>query len=116
MGTAGEVRNILISGHLAHPVTLEPDGSPQVSLVWVGVDGDEIVARHLGVWRKVANIKRDRRVALSMETGGHAANRFAEYLVVYDTARITEDGAATALGLRVPPLPGVWSDPAAAIL
>ena len=49
MGTAAEVRNILISGHLAHPVTLEPDGSPQVSLVWVGVDGDEIVARHLGV-------------------------------------------------------------------
>jgi hypothetical protein len=31
---------------LAHLVTLEPDGPPQVSVAWVGLDGDEIVAAH----------------------------------------------------------------------
>jgi PPOX class probable F420-dependent enzyme len=88
-----EVRNVLTSGQLAHLVTLEPDGSPHVTCVWVGLDGDEIVAGHLGVWRKVANIQRDPRVALSMETGGYTANGLAEYLVIDDTARIIEGGA-----------------------
>jgi PPOX class probable F420-dependent enzyme len=92
-----EVRGALTSGHLAHLVTLEPNGSPQVTLVWVGLEGDEIVAGHLGVWRKVANLKRDPRVVLSMETGGHAANGLAEYLVIYGRARITEGGAPELL-------------------
>jgi len=37
-------------------VTLNPDGSPQVTVVWVGLDGDEIVAAHLPEHRKVCNI------------------------------------------------------------
>jgi hypothetical protein len=37
------VRQALTAGHLAHLVTLNKDGSPQVSIVWVGLDGDEIV-------------------------------------------------------------------------
>ena len=92
-----EVRSVLTSGHLAHLVTLGPDGSPQVTVVWVGLDGDEIVAGHLGAWRKVVNIRRDPRVALSMETDVVAANGLAEYLVVYGTARITEGGAPELL-------------------
>ena len=50
------VRQALTSGHLAHLVTLNADGSPQVTLVWVGLDGDEIVCAHLGSWQKVKNI------------------------------------------------------------
>ena len=91
------VLNALNSGHLAHLVTLEPDGSPQVSVVWVGVEDDEIVAAHLAVSRKVANMRLDPRVALSMETGGFAANGLPEYLVVYGTARITPGGAPQLL-------------------
>jgi PPOX class probable F420-dependent enzyme len=97
MELSEEVRAALTAGHLAHLVTLEPDGSPQVTMVWVGLEGEEIVAGHLGVWRKVANIGRDPRVALSLETGGRAANGLAEYLVVYGTARITEGGAPELL-------------------
>jgi PPOX class probable F420-dependent enzyme len=97
MELSEEVRVALTAGHLAHLVTLEPDGSPQVTIVWVGLEGDEIVAGHLGVWRKVANIGRDPRVVLSIETGGRAANGLAEYLVVYGTARITEGGAPELL-------------------
>lgn len=37
-------RAVLESDAFAHLVTLEPDGSPQVTVVWVGLDGDEIVS------------------------------------------------------------------------
>ena len=56
-------RAVLQSPALAHLVTLNPDGSPQVTVVWVGLDGDEIVAAHLPEHRKVRNIRNDSRVA-----------------------------------------------------
>ena len=65
------VQAILESSALAHLVTVGRDGSPQVSIVWVGLDGDEIVAGHLAERRKVRNIRNDPRVALSFETSGH---------------------------------------------
>jgi hypothetical protein len=50
-------------------VTLSPGGSPQVTIVWVGLDADEIVAAHLPDHRKVRNIRNDPRLAPSIETG-----------------------------------------------
>jgi PPOX class probable F420-dependent enzyme len=91
------VRAVLTSSALAHLVTLDPDGSPQVSIVWVGLDGDEIVAGHLADRRKVRNIRNDDRVALSFETGTHNDRGLVEYLVVHGTARITEGGAPDLL-------------------
>jgi PPOX class probable F420-dependent enzyme len=90
-------RAVLDSSALAHLVTLNPDGSPQVTVVWVGLDGNEIVAAHLPEHRKVRNIRNDRRVALSIETSTRNAMGLNEYLVVYGTARITEGGAAELL-------------------
>ena len=87
----------LTSGKLAHLVTLNPDGSPQVSAVWVGLDGDEIVSGHLGDRQKLRNVRRDPRVALSLETGEINEIGLAEYLVVRGTGRITEGGAAELL-------------------
>jgi hypothetical protein len=68
MQLSEEVRAALTSGHLAHLVTIEPDGSPQVTVVWVGLEGDEILTGHFTLRRKVANMKRDPRVVLSVET------------------------------------------------
>ena len=90
-------RAVLESGALAHLVTLNPDGSPQVTVVWVGLDGDEIVAAHLAQHRKVANIRNDARVALSLETQQRNPMGLTEYLVIYGTARVTEGGAAEIL-------------------
>lgn len=90
-------RAVLESAALAHLVTLEPDGRPQVSIVWVGLDGDEIVAAHLPLHRKIRNLRRDPRVALSIEAGSHNALGLAEYLVVHGRARITEGGAPELL-------------------
>jgi len=92
-----QARRGLVQGHLAHLVTLEPDGSPQVTIVWIGIERDEIVSGHLGAWRKVRNIQRDPRVTLSIETGGNDANGLGEYLVVRGRARATEGGAPELL-------------------
>lgn len=90
-------RAALTAGHCAHLVTLNADGSPQVSVVWVGLDGDEIVSAHLDDRLKLRNARRDPRVALSLETGVVNEYGLMEYLVVRGTARVTEGGAAPLL-------------------
>src|SRR6266699_1935293 len=90
-------RAVLQSPALAHLLTLNPDGSPQVTVVWVGLAVDEIVAAHLPEHGKVRNIRNDSRVALSVESQTRNAMGLTEYLVVYGTARITEGGAAELL-------------------
>lgn len=90
-------RALLESAALAHLVTLEADGRPQVSVVWVGLEGDEIVAGHLPENRKVRNIRRDPRVALTIEADSRNAMGLDEYLIVHGHARITEGGAAELL-------------------
>lgn len=93
-----EVRAALTAGRLAHFVTLNSDGSPQVAIVWIGVEGDEIVSGHLfPQQQKVRNIRRDPRVALSLETGGRNEMGLDHYLVVHGRARITEGGAPELL-------------------
>lgn len=90
-------RALLESAALAHLVTLEADGRPQVSVVWVGLEGNEIVAGHLPENRKVRNIRRDPRVALTIEADTRNAMGLDEYLIVHGHARITEGGAAELL-------------------
>ena len=82
---------------LAHLVTIERDGRPQVSIVWIGLDGDELVAAHLPEHRKIRNIRRDPRVALSVEAGTRNEIGLDEYVVVHGRARVTEGGAGELL-------------------
>jgi PPOX class probable F420-dependent enzyme len=91
-------RAALTAGHLAHVVTLNPDGSPQVAIVWVGLEDGEIVSGHLrGTQQKLRNLRRDPRISLSLETGVRNAMGLDEYLVVHGRARITEGGAPELL-------------------
>jgi PPOX class probable F420-dependent enzyme len=92
-----DARQALSAGHLAHFVTLNPDGSPQVSVVWVGLEGDGIVMAHLAGGRKVSNLRRDPRVSLSMVTGGRNELGLDHYLVVHGTARLVEGGGPELL-------------------
>lgn len=92
-----EAREALTGGHLGHLVTLNPDGSPQVSVVWIGLDGDDIVVGHLMGGRKVTNIARDSRVALTVEADGANPVGMTNYLVVHGTARLEEGGAPELL-------------------
>jgi PPOX class probable F420-dependent enzyme len=59
-------RDLLESDAVAHVVTLDEDGAPQVTAAWVGLDGDEIVFATLPDQRKLKNLRRDPRVALSI--------------------------------------------------
>ena len=90
-------RSPLESDRLAHLVTINPDGSPQISLVWVGLEGDEIVLAHLGVGQKMRNIERDPRVALSIEGPTVPPPGLQQYLVIHGTAYITEGGGPELL-------------------
>ena len=90
-------RELIDSGRLAHLVTTNKDGSPQVTIVWTGTDGDELVTAHFGNYQKLRNVRRDDRVALSIETDQTNAAGLTQYLVVYGRARISEGGAAELL-------------------
>jgi PPOX class probable F420-dependent enzyme len=91
-------RELLESDALAHLVTLNPDGSPQVTCVWVGLDGDELVSGHLAsTQRKLENVRRDPRVALSVEGTRLHPPGLKEYLVVHGRARLVEGGAPELL-------------------
>ena len=97
MAIPESARKVIDSGRLVHFVTVNRDGSPQVSIVWAGTDGDDVVMAHFGEYRKVKNVRRDPRVSLSIETDSVNAQGLTEYLVVHGTARIVEGGAAELL-------------------
>ena len=51
--------------------TLMPDGSPQVSIVWVDADDDHILINTAEGRLKPENIRRDNRVAVSIFDAGN---------------------------------------------
>jgi PPOX class probable F420-dependent enzyme len=91
-------RELIESGALGHLVTLNADGSPQVTCVWIGVEGDELVSGHLRLdQQKLRNIRRDPRVVLSFEGTRIHPPGLKEYLVVHGRARLEEGGAPELL-------------------
>ena len=58
-------RRILQEKSFAHLATLMPDGSPQVTPVWVDVEGDEIVINTAEGRVKPRNLRNDPRVAIA---------------------------------------------------
>jgi PPOX class probable F420-dependent enzyme len=90
-------RDLIGKGSDATLVTLNPDGSPQVSVVWVALqstpDGDELVTAHLAEHKKVRNIRNDPRVAVTILSLDAAGQGMRPYLSVTGTARIVEGGA-----------------------
>jgi PPOX class probable F420-dependent enzyme len=109
-------RDLIESGALAHLCTINADGTPQVAIVWMGVDGDELVSGHLmQTQQKLRNVRRDPRVVISFEAKGSNPIGMRDYLVVRGTARVTEGGAPELLhrlaqthvgpGTKFPPMP-----------
>ena len=49
------VREVIEKGPFADLTTLNPNGSPQVTVVWVGIEGEEFVMGHLAMHQKVKN-------------------------------------------------------------
>ena len=106
-------RAAVVSGRLVHLATINADGTPQVTCIYVGWDGDEIVAGHLGDQVKLRNLRRDPRVTLSVESDIEFEG-FSPYLVIQGIARVEEGGAVPLLrritGGQFPPPGGDWPE------
>jgi PPOX class probable F420-dependent enzyme len=93
-------RELIGEGTDATLVTINPDGSPQATVVWVALestpDGDELVAAHLHEYQKTRNIRRDPRVAVTILSTNHPGQQ-TPYLAITGTARIVEGGAPALL-------------------
>jgi PPOX class probable F420-dependent enzyme len=89
-------REAVSSGRLVHLVTINKDGTPQVTCVYAGWDGDDIVTGHLADHVKLHNIRRDPRVTLSVESDLEVEG-FSPYLVIMGIARVEEGGAVPLL-------------------
>jgi PPOX class probable F420-dependent enzyme len=91
-------KELIGGGALGHLVTIGRDGRPQVTCVWVAVDGDDLLTAHLNPGlRKLENVRRDPRVTISFEGSNLRPPGLREYVVVQGRAAIEEGGAPELL-------------------
>jgi PPOX class probable F420-dependent enzyme len=96
-------RNLIGKGADATLVTLNPDGSPHLSLVWAALqstpNGDELVVGHLSKngSKKVRNVRNDSRVAVMIVSPAGPGHPISLWLSINGTARIVEGGAPELL-------------------
>ncbi|WP_327091153.1 PPOX class F420-dependent oxidoreductase [Nonomuraea sp. NBC_01738] len=76
--------------------TINPDGSPQSSVVWVSRDGDEVLISTERGRRKERNMCRDPRVGLTVFDLGDPEM----YVEIRGTATVAED-AGRAVAVRI---------------
>ena len=85
-----KVKTMLQKPVFVHLATLMKSGSPQVSPVWVDVDGDTILINSAVGRLKDKNIRTDARVALSATD---PANPYHAIMIRGRVKEITTDGA-----------------------
>ena len=92
-----EALALIGSAVVATVVTLNADGSPHISAAWIGLEDGELVFGTLRDQRKLRNLRRDPRIAVTLQ--GERINQWGlrEYLVIDGTARVTEGGAPELL-------------------
>jgi PPOX class probable F420-dependent enzyme len=96
-GLSDQALELLASNAVAIVATLDADGSPHLSSAWVGLEGGEVLIGTLDDQRKLQNLRRDPRIALTIQSEQINEWGLREYLVLNGTARITEGGAADLL-------------------
>ncbi len=89
---------LIESGAHAHLATINPDGTPQLSMVWAALEDGELCIASLTPRQKLTNVRRDPRVALSFQSPTvDDGQGLTHYLVVRGRARITEGGGPAFL-------------------
>jgi PPOX class probable F420-dependent enzyme len=83
-------RALLTGPNIAHLATLMPDGSPQVTPVWVDTDGRDVLVNTADGRLKVHNVRRDPRVALDVTD---RANPYVAVLIRGRVVDISAEGA-----------------------
>jgi PPOX class probable F420-dependent enzyme len=82
-----EATKLLDSPEFATVATLEPDGPPHLSVVWVGRDGDDILFSTIRGRRKTLNLERDPRITVLV----YPKDDPYSYLEVRGTAELEDD-------------------------
>ena len=83
----GEIRRLLDGRHFAVLATINPDGGPQTSAMWVGRDGDEVLFSTVAGRRKHRNLERDPRASVTILDSDDPEN----YVELRGRVSITED-------------------------
>jgi len=91
------VRELLPKAPLAHLTTLNSDGGPQVTVVWVGIENEEFVIGHMAAHKKVMTFDATRESRCHCLAIRQMRKGLREYVVIYGTARVTEGGAVDLL-------------------
>ena len=84
------VRQLFEGQNFAHVATLMKDGSPQVSLVWIDIEGDRIIVNTAEHRAKPRNVRRDPRVAISI---ADQQNPYHAAFIRGRVVEITHEGA-----------------------
>jgi PPOX class probable F420-dependent enzyme len=82
-----DVRALIDGKNFATVATIDPDGGPQTSVVWIGLDDGDLVFSATEDRRKVRNLRRDPRLSISITD---AANPY-RHTQLRGTAEITPD-------------------------
>ena len=61
-----ETRRLFDGRHFAVLATINPDGGPQTSAMWVGRDGDDVLFSTVAGRRKHRNLERDPRTSVTV--------------------------------------------------
>ena len=83
------LRKMLEDKAYGHVVTFNDKGNPEVTMVWMDVDGDEVLFNTAEGRRKPGNIRRDPRVIVSVQD----RNNPQAYAAFYGKGRVIEVGA-----------------------
>ena len=89
-GIPEKFRDLFDKKAFAHVATLMPDGTPQVTPVWVDYDGQYIIINSARGRQKDKNLRRNPKVSLSIQDPD---NPYRYLEVRGRVAEITEDGA-----------------------
>ena len=90
MHLSDEVLALLREPSYAQLATLMPDGSPQVTQVWIDIDGEHIIVNTAVGHQKERNVRRDPRVAINLVDPNDQARQAAIRGQVVET---TTEGA-----------------------
>ena len=82
------LRALVQSGPMAHLSTINRDGSPQATVIWIGLDGDDIVSGHMARTLKIRNVERDPRVVLSFDAPREPGVFLNQYATLKGRARV----------------------------
>ena len=82
-------RRVLRDKAYGHVVTFGAGGRPQVTMVWVDADGDDVLFNTAEGRKKPQNLRSDPRIIISVQD----RNDLQAYMVIHGTATLTEAGA-----------------------